>query len=139
MLSWFIQYFPTSAQWYVGEIMGEADKYLDIPAQVTGEALRRSAITNGNLDAKTVEEFFSPCCRPVRAGELRAARTLGLLPRADHRTPAQSTCRGPSPPPPKTKHGKRPSGCVHRPRRNEPAAPGSPPSDAATEEVLPVG
>lgn len=39
--------------------MGEADKYLDIPAQVTGEALRRSATTNGNLDAKTVEEFFS--------------------------------------------------------------------------------
>ncbi|MFD5518696.1 hypothetical protein [Streptomyces sp. NPDC127066] len=49
MLSWFIQHFPTSAQWYVGEIMGEADKQLGIPAQVTGEALRRSATTNREL------------------------------------------------------------------------------------------
>ncbi|MFI0968412.1 hypothetical protein ACH4S8_44855 [Streptomyces sp. NPDC021080] len=59
MLSWFIQHFPTSAQWYVGEIMGEADKQLGIPAQVTGEALRRSATTNGELDEQTAKEFFS--------------------------------------------------------------------------------
>ncbi|MFD7702125.1 hypothetical protein [Streptomyces caelestis] len=59
MLSWFIQHFPTSAQWYIGEIMGEADKQLGIPAQVTGEALRRSATTNGNLDGQAAKEFFS--------------------------------------------------------------------------------
>jgi hypothetical protein len=59
MLSWFIQHFPTSAQWYIGEIMGEADKQLGIPAQVTGEALRRSATTNGNLDGQAAREFFS--------------------------------------------------------------------------------
>jgi hypothetical protein len=33
MLIWFIQHFPTSAQWYIGEIMGEADKQLGIPAR----------------------------------------------------------------------------------------------------------
>ncbi|MFJ8719505.1 helix-turn-helix transcriptional regulator [Streptomyces violaceus] len=59
MVSWFIQHFPTSAQWYLGEIMSEADKQLGIPAQVTGEALRRSATTNGELDGQTAKEFFS--------------------------------------------------------------------------------
>ncbi|MFI9835242.1 hypothetical protein ACIHIX_47150 [Streptomyces sp. NPDC051913] len=59
MLSWFIQHFPTSAQWYIGVIMGEADEHLDIPAQVTVEALQRSAITNGELDGKVAQEFFS--------------------------------------------------------------------------------
>ncbi|MGQ4517349.1 helix-turn-helix transcriptional regulator [Streptomyces sp. DW26H14] len=59
MLGWFIQHFPTSAQWYVGEIMGEADRQLGIPGDVTGEALQRSAITNGNLDAQAAKEFFS--------------------------------------------------------------------------------
>jgi hypothetical protein len=59
MLSWFIQHFPTAAQWYIGEIMGEANKQLDIPAQVTGEALRRSATTNGDLDQQAAKEFFS--------------------------------------------------------------------------------
>ncbi|MGW0189396.1 hypothetical protein ACWDV7_27060 [Streptomyces sp. NPDC003362] len=40
MLSWFfIQHFPTAAQWYIGELMGEANRQLDIPAQVAGEAL----------------------------------------------------------------------------------------------------
>jgi hypothetical protein len=59
MVSWFIQHFPTSAQWYLGEIMGEADKQLGIPAQATGEALRRSATTNGELDGQAAKEFFS--------------------------------------------------------------------------------
>ncbi|MFD8901300.1 hypothetical protein [Streptomyces ardesiacus] len=59
MVSWFIQHFPTSAQWYLGEIMSEADRQLGIPAQVSGEALRRSAITNGELDAQAAKEFFS--------------------------------------------------------------------------------
>jgi predicted DNA-binding transcriptional regulator AlpA len=59
MVSWFIQHFPTSAQWYLGEIMSEADKQLGIPAQVTGEALRRSATTNGELDGQAAREFFS--------------------------------------------------------------------------------
>ncbi|MGX6738970.1 hypothetical protein [Streptomyces peucetius] len=39
--------------------MGEADKQLGIPAQVTGEALRRSATTNGELDGQAAKEFFS--------------------------------------------------------------------------------
>ncbi|MGW3425039.1 helix-turn-helix transcriptional regulator [Streptomyces phaeochromogenes] len=59
MLSWFIQHFPTSAQWYIGEIMGEADNQLGIPAQVTVEALRRSATTNGELGQQAATEFFS--------------------------------------------------------------------------------
>ncbi|MFI9549497.1 hypothetical protein ACIHAR_37215, partial [Streptomyces sp. NPDC052016] len=59
MLSWSIQHFPTSAQWYVGKIMSEVDKQLHIPAQVTGEALRRSATTNGELDEQAAQEFFS--------------------------------------------------------------------------------
>ncbi|MEW2574540.1 hypothetical protein [Streptomyces sp. NPDC047070] len=59
MLSWFIQHFPTSAQWYVGEIMGEADQQLGIPAQVTAEALRRSATTNGELGQQAATQFFS--------------------------------------------------------------------------------
>lgn len=59
MLSWFIQHFPTSAQWYIGEIMSEAKMQLDIPAQVTGEALRRSATTNGELNTQAAKEFFS--------------------------------------------------------------------------------
>ncbi|MFR9793775.1 hypothetical protein ACL07V_36700 [Streptomyces sp. MB22_4] len=59
MISWFIQHFPTSAQWYLGEVMSEADKQLGIPAQVSGEALRRSAITNGDLDTQAAKEFFS--------------------------------------------------------------------------------
>ncbi|MEW2290471.1 hypothetical protein [Streptomyces sp. NPDC047841] len=48
--------------------MSEADRQLGIPAQVSGEALRRSAITEGErrsaitegeLDAQAAKEFFS--------------------------------------------------------------------------------
>ncbi|MGV9248904.1 hypothetical protein [Streptomyces sp. NPDC003710] len=59
MLGWFIQHFPTSAQWYLGEIMSEADRQLGIPAQVSGEALRRSVTTDGELGAQASKEFFS--------------------------------------------------------------------------------
>ena len=59
MLSWFIQHFPTSAQWYIGEIMGEAHRQLAIPAQISGEALRRSATLNGKLEEQAAKEFFS--------------------------------------------------------------------------------
>ena len=39
--------------------MGEADEHLHIPAEVTVEALQRSATTNGELDGQLAQEFFS--------------------------------------------------------------------------------
>ncbi|MEU1784983.1 hypothetical protein ABZ553_03560 [Streptomyces sparsogenes] len=55
---------------YLGEIMSEADKQLGIPAQVTGEALRRSATTNGELDGQAAKEFFSASSRASRRTEV---------------------------------------------------------------------
>ncbi|GAA2338643.1 hypothetical protein GCM10010431_72560 [Streptomyces kunmingensis] len=49
----------STAQWHVGEIMGEAHMQLDVPAALVGEALRRSAITNGGLASEAAEEFFA--------------------------------------------------------------------------------
>ncbi|MEB3959553.1 hypothetical protein OKJ48_04695 [Streptomyces kunmingensis] len=39
--------------------MGEAHMQLDVPAALVGEALRRSAITNGGLASEAAEEFFA--------------------------------------------------------------------------------
>ncbi|MFJ3310344.1 hypothetical protein ACIPSA_46625 [Streptomyces sp. NPDC086549] len=71
MLGWFIQHFPTSAQWYIGEIMSEAQQQLDIPAQVTGEALRRSAITTGNSTRRLRRSSSPVSSRANRRAETR--------------------------------------------------------------------
>lgn len=59
MLGWFIRHFPTSAQWYIGEILNEAKQQFEIPAPVTSEALQRSLAINSELDPQTLEDFFS--------------------------------------------------------------------------------
>lgn len=63
-----------SAQWYIGEIMGEANQQLAIPPLVTAEALDRSLAVNGELGVQALEKFFSRVvvresddCLPLRA------------------------------------------------------------------------
>ncbi|MFE6808646.1 hypothetical protein ACFVEN_44385 [Streptomyces sp. NPDC057681] len=59
MLDWFIRHYPDSAQWYIGEIMHEAHQRWDIPATVTGEALRLSVVRDSKLPADMVNEYFT--------------------------------------------------------------------------------
>lgn len=66
MLDWFIRHHPDSAQWYIGEILYEAHKRWKIPAEDTGEALRRSLAADGELDEETLTEYLS---RVVPSGD----------------------------------------------------------------------
>jgi hypothetical protein len=59
MLDWFVRHHPDSAQWHIGEIMHEAHRRWEIPAQVTGEALHRSLATDGKLDDEVLKEYFA--------------------------------------------------------------------------------
>ncbi|WP_307805575.1 hypothetical protein [Streptomyces spirodelae] len=59
MLDWFIRHHPAHAQATIGDILREAHNRWQIPASVTGQALRRALVWDGKLDKEILEEYLN--------------------------------------------------------------------------------
>jgi hypothetical protein len=64
MLSWLIRHHPDSARHTIGEIIGEAERRLDIPREVSERSLSTALSLDGELDKATRKEFLSPVLTP---------------------------------------------------------------------------
>jgi hypothetical protein len=65
MLDWLIQHKPEQARAAVAEIVGEAERRLGIPPEVTGFSLRQALALDGKLpDENAYEEFFDVALPP---------------------------------------------------------------------------
>jgi len=65
MLDWYIQHQPERARAVVAEIVGEAERGLDISPAVTGYSLRQALALDGKLpDENAYEQFFDLALPP---------------------------------------------------------------------------
>lgn len=64
MLDWLIRHHPNSARRAIGEIVGEAERRLAIPREVSEHSLRTALSLDGTLDTGTQNEFLSRVLSP---------------------------------------------------------------------------
>jgi hypothetical protein len=64
MLDWIIRHEPAAAQRLIGEIVGEAQRKLDVPPEVTAYGLRQALSLDSSLDRKVVKEFLDRSLPP---------------------------------------------------------------------------
>ena len=87
MLDWLIAHNPDSAQHTIGELVGEAERRLEIPRQVTEHSLRLALdLDSSKLDSERRREFlnraFPPQTTPAADGSSKGAPSVpgeGLL------------------------------------------------------------
>lgn len=58
MLGWHVRHFPHYAQTTINDIIGEAERRLDMPRQVTIRSLRTALTLDGGLDEETLEAYL---------------------------------------------------------------------------------
>ena len=64
MLDWLIRHHPNSAGHIIGEIIGEAERRLGIPRQVSEHSLRTALALDSKLDQATRKEFLNRVLTP---------------------------------------------------------------------------
>jgi hypothetical protein len=64
MLDWLIRHHPRSARHAIGEIIGEAERRLDMPREVSEHSLRTALALDSELDPATRKEFLSRVLTP---------------------------------------------------------------------------
>jgi len=67
MLDWLIRHSPTSAGHAIGEIVGEAERRLGVPRQVSERSLHSALALHGKLDETTRIEFLDRVLTPTRS------------------------------------------------------------------------
>ena len=68
MLDWYIQHQPDRAQAVVAEIVGEAERGLNIPPAITGYSLRQALALDGKLPGENAYEEFLDLALPPDIG-----------------------------------------------------------------------
>lgn len=66
MLDWLIRHDPSIAVHTIGEIIGEAERRLDVPREVSERSLRTGLALRGKLDQTTRIEFLDRALAPQR-------------------------------------------------------------------------
>jgi hypothetical protein len=66
MLDWLIRHQPTTAQYTVTGIIGEAERRLGVDRDVTARSLRTALALDGALGEGAYEEFFQRTLPPAR-------------------------------------------------------------------------
>ena len=69
MLDWLIRYHPATAAQTIGEIIGEAERRLDIPRKTSERSLRTALSLDGKLDDATRDEFLDLALSPAGPGK----------------------------------------------------------------------
>ncbi|MGH4007652.1 MAG: hypothetical protein ACRDTH_05710 [Pseudonocardiaceae bacterium] len=69
MLDWLIRHNPTSADDTIGEIIGEAQRRLHIPREVSEHSLCTALILNSKLDSSARDEFPDLVFTPTTADD----------------------------------------------------------------------
>jgi hypothetical protein len=64
MLDWFIRHHPNHAQHTIGEIVGEAERRLNVPRQISARTLRTTLSMDGQLDATALSEYLDRVLPP---------------------------------------------------------------------------
>ncbi|MFF2518881.1 hypothetical protein [Streptomyces sp. NPDC058086] len=59
MLDWYIRHHPSSAYWYIGEIMRQARNRWDVPPQETLRTLRQALSLDGELSQEARDTYFA--------------------------------------------------------------------------------
>jgi len=67
MLDWLIRHSPTSAGHAIGEIIGEAQRRLDIPREVSEDSIRTALGLDSKLDPGVRDEFLDLVFTPAAA------------------------------------------------------------------------
>lgn len=67
MLGWHVRHFPHSAQTVINDIIGEAERRLDMPRQVTIRSLSNALTMDSGLDGKTLEAYLKLVLPPENA------------------------------------------------------------------------
>jgi hypothetical protein len=69
MLDWLIRYHPATAAVTIGEIIGEAERRLGIPREVSEWSLRTALCLDGKLDDAARDEFLDRALSPTGPGK----------------------------------------------------------------------
>lgn len=69
MLDWLIRHSPTSAGHAIGEIIGEAQRRLDIPREVSEHSIRTALVLDSKLAPSVRDEFLDLVFTPASAGD----------------------------------------------------------------------
>jgi hypothetical protein len=64
MLGWLIRHRPSTARYTIGEIIGDAERRLQIPREVSEWSLRTAIALDGDLDTETRNEFLDRVLSP---------------------------------------------------------------------------
>jgi hypothetical protein len=64
MLGWLIRHHPSAAAQTLGEIVGDAERRLQIPRKVSERSLRTAMALDGNLDTETRNNFLDRVLSP---------------------------------------------------------------------------
>ncbi|WP_372404941.1 helix-turn-helix transcriptional regulator [Streptomyces luteireticuli] len=67
MLDWLIRHHPTTAQYMIGELIGDAERRFQIPRNVTAQSLRTALGLDGKLDKDARNEFLDRVLPPTSA------------------------------------------------------------------------
>ena len=64
MLGWLVRHRPAGAAHIMGEIIGEAERRLEIPRHITERSLRTALNLDGGLDMDTLNDFLGRVLSP---------------------------------------------------------------------------
>jgi hypothetical protein len=69
ILHWLVRFSPETARHTIGEIVGEAERQLELPRHVSEESVRSALHVDGQLEAESLDEFLDRVLTPApRAG-----------------------------------------------------------------------
>jgi hypothetical protein len=69
MLDWLIRHSPTSASHAIGEIIGEAQRRLNISREVSEHSIRTALVLDSNLAPSVRDEFLDIVFTPASTGD----------------------------------------------------------------------
>ncbi|MCD9146147.1 hypothetical protein LUZ16_29735, partial [Streptomyces albireticuli] len=67
MLDWFIRHHPNHARYVISEIIGDAERRMEIPRQISARSLRTALALDGKLDEKVMREYLDRVLPPSSA------------------------------------------------------------------------
>jgi hypothetical protein len=68
MLGWLIRHRPSTAVWVIGETIGEAERRLQIPREVSEWSIRTAVGLDGDLDTESSNKFLDGAFSPKTGG-----------------------------------------------------------------------
>ncbi|MGH3927350.1 MAG: hypothetical protein ACRDTT_31550, partial [Pseudonocardiaceae bacterium] len=69
MLDWLIRHSPDRASYTIGEIIGDAQRRLDIPHEVSERSIRTALVLDSELDPTVRDKFLDLVFTPAAAGD----------------------------------------------------------------------